>query len=265
MSNKEELTEHKGLRLELNNLKTLEGWINLAKMFRPKFYNKLTWLIVAAGVGLLSTSLIEMVISELLDRSFNITMLDGNEGMIGLVLIGFGLMYNLACQFIEAYEKSGIRSNRKLNEDAHDRELFSKLESLLDEATLKQTLDWVAANHFYMENQWAMLSEFLHELSKTSNKMLNSDIESSRIQLHTQLDSLMSFFGKHFFYRSGTRHVNDNNHYLYPDLNPDMTGDYNSKGRDTYFVRGDELVAHIEELRSSYDQYRDRVKKHLYC
>jgi|TARA_Y100001968_G_scaffold200049_1_gene183617 hypothetical protein len=251
--------------LKFSELKTLDGWLTLLALIRPKFYNKLTWFVVAAGVGILTTPFIEIVISAVLGKTFDLEILDGNESFVGLTMIGLALLYNIACQFMEAVEKGRQLSKVTLSEETHDRERFGKLDGLLDEVTLKQTLDWVDTNEFYTEEQWSCLYEYVHESSQTSSIMLNPEVEENRKTLEGQINSLLSFMAQHFFYRAGSSRQDDPHHYLYPDLNPDMDGDYEGRGIEKYHQNSKELHEHINGVRSAYDSYRKMVKRQLYC
>lgn len=45
--------------------------LRLVELLRPRFYNRITWLIVLGGLAMMSTQLWELVASEILKREFN--------------------------------------------------------------------------------------------------------------------------------------------------------------------------------------------------
>lgn len=254
-----------GFRLKFSDLKTLEGWLRLHTLLRPKLYNKITWFLVVAGVSILTTSLIEALISELLDRAFDIPLLDGYETVTGLGVIIAALTYNLACQYMETSGQRAKDLQQAAKNDEHDREMFLKLDAQLEEVKLRQILSWIDTHEFYSKDQWSELNEFVYEGEKTSNQMLNHDIEEARTSLINSIDSLTSFMAVNFFYRSGQRSREDSNHYLYPDFNPDLDGDFENDNLAFYGRKSEELSELIAESEGAYTSYRKLVKKRLHC
>lgn len=254
-----------GIRLKFSELKTLDGWLLLIKLLKPKFYNRLTWFVVVAGASILSTSLVEAFISAILGKTFDIPILDGNESIVGLILISVALSYNLACQFMES--NSQFRSNLQLAErdNNHDREMFFRLDAKLEESKLKEALSWIDTHEFYSTEIWDELYEFVYEGKKASNKMINQEVEEVREALIISIDSLLSFMARNFFNRSGRQSYEDSNHYLYPDLNPDLDGGFEPDKMQFYGRKSDELSSLIIESSNAYDTYRRMVKVHLHC
>ncbi|WP_407531818.1 hypothetical protein [Vibrio parahaemolyticus] len=67
----------------------------LAYIF-PEFTNKVTWFVIISGVALLPSSFIEEIFRALINENFNLKLTDGNDSVIGAVIIGFGLLHNAA-------------------------------------------------------------------------------------------------------------------------------------------------------------------------
>ena len=83
----------------------------LIKLLKPEFYNKITWAVVIAGLALLSTSLIDKIISAVFELSFQIKLTDGNDAVIGIALVIIGLGYHLLKKWGQRAIVSNISSH----------------------------------------------------------------------------------------------------------------------------------------------------------
>ena len=63
-------------------------------LFRPRFYNRITWVVVLSGIGLISTKLLEILLHVALDVTFGIRITDGRDAVFGVTLIAIALLYN---------------------------------------------------------------------------------------------------------------------------------------------------------------------------
>ncbi len=96
---------------------TFDQLVRLIRLFRPKFYNKLAWLVVISGLALLTTPIWEQVLVTLLRSKFNLHISVGNDQVIGLTLVVFGLFYHFATTSL--YEFFGYRARVQPNEERH--------------------------------------------------------------------------------------------------------------------------------------------------
>lgn len=250
--------------LKFKELKELDGWLKLLALFRPKFYNKLTWWVVGGGLALLSTSLFELIISELFNKSFDLTLLDGNEGALGVLLIAVALLYNFGCKLIESKEAQNLKNTSEIKATKHDVEIFRKLDSILDEETLISSVEWVESQHFYTDYQWNTLDNFCTQFQKTSNNMLSEELNFLQKQLVEKVEEFQYFLACHFFSDNRRGAPDNSRRYMYPDLNPDRTLDIESKGTEIYNKRSEELTSLARQLIDSYMDYRKNVKMILH-
>ncbi|MBW1297825.1 hypothetical protein [Aquimarina litoralis] len=79
--------EHKGFLIKI--------W----RLIRPEFYNRLTWLIVISGIGLIGTSIFEAIIEAFFLKEFDILLPNQYEPWFGLILIIIALVYNTIIKF----------------------------------------------------------------------------------------------------------------------------------------------------------------------
>jgi hypothetical protein len=94
----------------------------------PEFTNKLTWAVVTAGIALLSSSFIEQIIKNFINSEFNFNLTDGNDAIIGLILVMAGLLHNYG--FVREKNKEyvdPIEIGRIEREVESDKKLYQKL------------------------------------------------------------------------------------------------------------------------------------------
>ncbi|MGY0603398.1 MAG: hypothetical protein ACW7DZ_15360, partial [Paraglaciecola chathamensis] len=75
--------------------KSLDLWwdrlLKLIEMLRPKFYNKLTWLIVISGLGLMSKPLWLTLINLILETGSQFSITEESDTTWGFCLVLVGL------------------------------------------------------------------------------------------------------------------------------------------------------------------------------
>ena len=104
----------------------------------PEFTNKLTWAVVAAGLTLVSSSFLEQMIRTFVNEKFSWNITDGNDAVIGVIVIALGLLHNYG--FVR--EKNKIQhdpaEHEKLNRELeHDKSVFEQLDKFICENHLK--------------------------------------------------------------------------------------------------------------------------------
>ncbi|MFK4763966.1 hypothetical protein ACI3L3_04185 [Desulfobaculum sp. SPO524] len=116
----------------LNKVKKID-WIKaggaLWRLFLPKFYNRMTWTVVVAGLAIVSTPLLERVVEAVLQKYFELPFVGVIPPWYGLALVGLGLAFNATCKAFEELGRSC--PNGPSAADVRDGELFSKFCNLL--------------------------------------------------------------------------------------------------------------------------------------
>ena len=100
-----------GVKTRMTKKEILDFIYKLIKLLKPEFYNKITWAVVIAGLALLSTSLIDKIISAVFELSFQIKLTDGNDAVIGIALVIIGLGYHLLKKWGQRAIVSNISSH----------------------------------------------------------------------------------------------------------------------------------------------------------
>lgn len=238
----------------------LDFIFKLIKLLKPEFYNKIIWAVVIAGIALLSTSLIDKIISAIFEISFQIKLTDGNDAVIGIALVIIGLGYHLLIRKMEISEKF---TNKKIENDKiskHDTDIFQASESVMDEATFKYILDWIATDHSYESDQVKKLDDYYFNCREHNNAYINQELEDTKSEFLDKLHTLREFVSYNFFVYPNNQ-PKAKRFCMHPEKNIDRGGDSFS---EFYDDKTTELETIINEVYTAYVAYRKKVKLCLY-
>jgi hypothetical protein len=235
----------------------------ILKFLRPKYYNRITWVVVVAGVSLVSTSLIEIILNEILKRRFDIMIISQQDALYGVILVALGLTYNLGIHYIElsrdVINSSYIKEERAKNLE-HDFQIFRASNLILDESEINSILGRLDGGH---EVQWDNIQKiwkYLDYFSLRSNEFLSSDL-SALNKVHAEaLFNLKEFIKLKFFSSK-----NDVKTYqLHPELNVERTTfGVTAEGEKRYYKLVEELDGLIQQVAESNRAYRRAIKETL--
>jgi len=232
----------------------------LIKLLKPEFYNKITWAVVIAGLALLSTSLIDKIISAVFELSFQIKLTDRNDAVIGIALVIIGLGYHLLIrkmEISETFKNNKIESDKKTK---HDTDIFHASESIMDEATFKNIIDWIATDHSYESDQVKKLDDYYFHCREHNNAYINSELEEAKSGFLDKLYTLREFVSYNFFVYPNNQ-PSAKRFCMHPEKNIDRGGDSFS---EFYDDKTTELETTINEAYTAYIAYRKKVKLCLY-
>ncbi len=82
---------------------TLENLIQIWKLIKPKFYNKITWLIVSFGLVLIAPPLWSVILNQFIEKHTDYKIIGDYDELIGIALIIIGLIYNVCSQWVSNY------------------------------------------------------------------------------------------------------------------------------------------------------------------
>ena len=91
--------------------------VDLIKYFIPKFHNKITGIIVIAGIGLIAPTIVDLLINAVLQQSFGFTIIDERDPYFGFALIIIGLVFNFLVT-IRQDQKKKILFSLSLEDDS---------------------------------------------------------------------------------------------------------------------------------------------------
>lgn len=82
---------------------TIENIIQIWKLLKPKFYNKITWLIVSFGLALIAPPLWSVILNQFIEKHTDYKIIGDYDELIGVALVIFGLIYNVYSQWVSNY------------------------------------------------------------------------------------------------------------------------------------------------------------------
>lgn len=80
--------------------------LQLIELLRPKFYNRLTWLIVVSGLTIMSTPFWERLLESILEQTLQIQITGESDVKWGFSLIVIGLLYHFVTTSLHEYVRS---------------------------------------------------------------------------------------------------------------------------------------------------------------
>lgn len=138
----------------------------------------------------------------------------------------------------------------------HDRKVFQKLNSIINEQTFRDLCLGIRDFHFFDRDQIEMLHSLEDHGIRTENQFLTPSLHRAFSMFHNHLDQFSTCVATVFFYVSDTRSM------LYPELRPYVEGADNPK-RKIYLDAEDEIARRANDVLASYETYRNEVKKVL--
>lgn len=242
--------------------KALSIVIKILELLRPKFYNRLTWVIVVAGLGLMSSPIWQDLAKALLERKLEISIGYSNQVAWGFALCCIGLTYHLLSTSIHEVAVSINSKGKKDKILDHDRIIFSDLQNKLDESSLRNTIESLELNHATRHNNSEAIIDFVRSAESASNEFLTPEIKIEVTRLCVAAKGLHRFFIEHFDeYPYGQGSVNFQI-CLAPQLNCDRAGRW--EDGEKYDALASQLFSKTNALMSAYKQWRIVVKEHLY-
>jgi hypothetical protein len=238
-----------------------ERFLNL---IRPRFYNRLTWIVVGAGLLLTMTPWWGDLVNVLAQKYLAVSLPAATEHtLLGVGLVAIGLIYHIAAHSI--YEL--VASRREAAElgarGDHDRKIFLRLQEVAPERQLLGILQDIATLHHSWSTYGTQISGAIEYLRAPSNQFLADDITSAAKNLSLNLSKLRNFMGLNFF-----EHMSppdgDMRFCLFPEGNIDRSrGMPSAESSRRYDELADELERHVSEAEESYAKFRSKVKQHL--
>lgn len=233
-------------------------------LIRPKFYNRLTWVVVLAGALLTAAPWWSDLVSAVAQKYLAITLpsTTSNIGW-GIALIAIGLIYHIVVHSISELAIAERQGKQQIAYIEHDKKIFENYQSVLSEAELLGVLEQIGNLHMYWSPYSTKFSNATTYLLAPSTQFITAVIKSSANDFATKLNRLHSFLGQHFFEHNSPKE-GDLRFCLYPDLNMDRSRHLptaeQSKRYDDY---ADQLNQRIDEAEYSYKKFRSVVKQSL--
>ena len=161
--------------------------IEIIKLFKPSFYNRITWVIVIAGLALLGTPLLEKILNAILEKEYNITITDDKDSVIGILLVIIALTYNLITSYSEKYLLHKQHNLEKKSIIEKDNLLFDKfLKELPSNGTIEILKTHSFGDSFQLEDLRQIMN-FQYEWNNAEYEFINEDLEKIRKELYENI------------------------------------------------------------------------------
>lgn len=180
-----------GNRLKIDFDKWIEKFLFIYKFIRPKFYHRITWFVVVSGVALMSTTLLEQLISYFLKINFEISVSGEDDVVWGFALVAIALTYHLITTSIyESVERADIRHVREIRK-TYDINLLNKLLALLPSYDCMSFIrDYDFANSFH-PNRIKNIEKFFEEWDNAECEFHDVNIENAKRELYSKANDFV--------------------------------------------------------------------------
>jgi hypothetical protein len=250
-----------GITLDLDRvLANVERVVNL---IRPKFYNRLTWAVVLAGLLLLSTpwwsDLVVAVAAKYL--SVKLPEPDSHLGW-GLGLVALGLVYHAFVHYVGELASSQKSSQALADQEAHDRRTFEELVRIVSEEDLAWILNDLQNQHAYVSAQGRKLDDAVRHLLAPATQFIDRQVQGAAQTFGISLRDLRNWTALNFFVHGASQEDGGHRFCLYPDLNPDLGMPTNEESV-RYHRFAEQLYGKVDDVNEKYGHFRSTVKRVL--
>ncbi|MCG8411035.1 MAG: hypothetical protein MI739_07105 [Bacteroidales bacterium] len=230
----------------------MDRLVEIFKLIRPRFYNKLTWLLVSSGIVFLSPSIIIIILNHFIEKEFHFSIIGSSDTLIGFSLIILGIAYNVGFYLIENKNNSSLES---------DRRIFNRLNEILSEQDINSFLDALIANELISHDTNDSISNFIDKCNLTENKFSKSKLEGAKNKVIEKLEYLMDFVLAEFFSHPNLT-VTDMN-VMRPELNIDRGGSPTEENNKKHIKLKADLRERAFSFEKAYQVYRNQARKYL--
>ena len=169
-------------------------------LIRPKFYNRIAWVVVLSGLVLVASPWWLDVVNGLAKRYLDIALPTADSHVAaGVLLVGFGLLYHLAVHYINELIATQRESTTLAAHREHDRRIFSDFLTQLSEKDLAWILGDLQDQHAYTSPQGTKLDRAVEHLLAPSTQFLDKQVSTAGKQFGLTLRDLRNWVSLNFF------------------------------------------------------------------
>jgi len=230
-------------------------------LVRPKFYNRLTWVVVLAGLLLMSSPWWLDLVNAFAVRYLGISLptYESHFGW-GLALVISGMIYHIAVHYINELITTQRANTTLASHREHDRKMFDSFATLLTEDELAGMLSDIQDQHAYISPQGSKMDAAARHLLSPSTQFIDPQVSAAGREFGLSLRDLRSWLSLNFFAYGPT--VNNEHRFcLYPDLCEDRSSHFPSAEESRrYEAFAKDMYAKIDDVFSKYASFRSLVK-----
>ena len=170
---------------------TIDNIVKLIEALKPKFYNKLTWVVVITGISFITKPLWETIISEILKKEFKLNITNENDFLAGLSLVIVGLLYNLLTVYLHEYLTHKQNSLKDIRIIGADKKLF---EDFLNQLPSSGSIEFLKNHSFeniFNLDELEQVRKIYHTWNGAEYEFLDDNIEALRKDLFNKIEKFI--------------------------------------------------------------------------
>lgn len=217
-------------------------------------------MVVLSGLALIANPLLETLLLALLKKKYDIDITQGQDAVLGMVLVVIGLFYHFA---ITSFFESGKHSDparRQERAEHHDKELFSKSNAILSNVNVSEFLGVLAGDHSCREYDVECVTRYNDFLSDVENTFINPELRDTSELFLVSSRALTEFIGVRFFAYPDGQYGDNRRLCMQPELNIDRAGRVDPKTIEMYDQLSGELGGLVGNFRTNYSIFRLKIK-----
>ena len=233
-------------------------------LIRPKFYNRITWVVIAAGLLLVATPWWTELANAVATKYLAVTLPVSSAPVPwGVALVGMGLIYHLVAHYVsELVAQRSVSAARSIQSE-HDKGILVSFFGVITEKELDSILQYIASQHAYSDAMADKLCRAADYLASPSMEFLDSSLKNSAGSFASALTDLSRFFGQHFFEHNSPP-KGSLRFCMYPDMNVDRSRGVPTLEQQTrYDDFSDQLEQVVQQVEERYKEFRKAAKTRL--
>ncbi len=242
-----------------------EQFLSYAERFlallRPKFYNRLTWIIVLAGLALMASPWWADLVNAVTGKYLDVRLPSSDtQTPWGFALVAIGLLYHLLAQYIIELIEVRRSGQSKSEQITHDRKIFEKFSNIAPEAMLRRVFSDLQNEHRIHTDQETMLYNATCHLLVPEQQFIDETLKEAASAFGRALVELRAWLGFNFFSLAS----NPGHTYLQPELNCDRAEDAVTADQALEYQEFARVLENkLDQTYSLYKELREKIKKIL--
>lgn len=200
--------------------------IKILDILRPKFYNRLTWVVVMAGLSLMTAPIWTLLLSKILEKNFEFSITGESDLAWGFSLCVLGLIYHLAITGIREFLLAQDAKEKNQRIQTHDSDLFMKLSNSLPEEYLNRLIGCIETEDAIKWDDHRKIESFILLANETGHSFITLELKVSTEKLTSVLSEFVRFISRNFDEYPYGQGVENFKMCLAPQLNCDRAGSW---------------------------------------
>jgi len=186
------------------------------------------------------------------------------SGLWDSVLLWRSVALALLVVAASAYIHRGRVRGWLLRQDTreHDKEVFRRLASVLDEQVFRDVLGFLWDTNSYSDRQYDVLADARDFLGLGDNCFLRGAVQKASSLFRASVDSLLAFTSTNFFW-CGTAPDGSSRYCLQPRLDECLEGEGTREQEAEYDAYESQLHARVKSARDAFTRFRAVIKRDL--